>query len=59
MRRNAVASQYRPEARMWSVVTFGGGPLNGLRIRVLPDEAARGMTFRMPLRALGMATRCA
>lgn len=38
MRRNAVGSQYR-EVRVWSVVQFQGGPLNGLRIRVLPNEA--------------------
>ena len=39
MRRNAIDSQYR-EVRRWSVVTFQGGPLDGLRIRVLPNEAA-------------------
>ena len=38
MRRNAIDSQYR-EVRRWSVVTFRGGPLDGLRIRVLPNEA--------------------
>lgn len=39
MRRNVVGSQYR-EVRVWSVVTFQGGPLDGLRIRVLPGEAS-------------------
>ena len=39
MRRNAVNSQYR-EVRRWSVVIFRGGPLDGLRIRVLPNEAS-------------------
>ena len=39
MRRNAIDSQYR-EVRRWSVVTFQGGPLDGLRIRVLPNEAS-------------------
>ena len=38
MRRNAIDSQYR-EVRRWSVVTFRGGPLDGLRIRVLQYEA--------------------
>ncbi len=38
MRRHAIDSQYR-EVRRWSVVTFRGGPLDGLRIRVLPNEA--------------------
>ncbi len=39
MRRNAINSQYR-EVRRWSVVTFQGGPSDGLRIRVLPNEAS-------------------
>ncbi len=39
MRCNAIDSQYR-EVRRWSVVTFQGGPLDGLRIRVLPNEAS-------------------
>ena len=38
MRRNAVESQCR-EVRLWSVVTFQGGPLDGLsscsQLRVL------------------------
>ena len=38
MRRNAIDSQYR-EVPRWSVVTFQAGPLDGLRIRVLPNEA--------------------
>ena len=39
MRRNAIDSRSR-EVRVWSVVTFQGGPLDGLRIRVLPNEAS-------------------
>ena len=39
MRRSAIDSQYR-EVRRWSVVTFRVGPLDGLRIRVLPNEAS-------------------
>ena len=38
MRRNAVESQNRG-VRFWSVVQFHGGPLDGVRIRALPNGA--------------------
>ena len=39
MRRNAIDSQYR-EVRVWSEVRFQDDPIDGLCIRVLPNEAS-------------------